>query len=89
MRIHHVAQFLLSDSQLGFLRLEFGGFSWLGFAGGPLQPWLYLQSTSAGVFGIVAGFVTHVLVSLCTRPSPQAADFLARIRQPDGQEGSR
>ena len=71
------------------LRLEFGGFSWLGFAGGPLQPWLYLQSTSAGVFGIVAGFVTHVLVSLCTRPSPQAADFLARIRQPDGQEGSR
>lgn len=65
------------------LRLEFGGFAWLGLEGAPLKPWLHLQSTSAGVFGIVAGFMTNVLVSLLTRPSPQATDFLARIRQPD------
>jgi len=68
------------------LRLEFGGYSWLGFAGGPLDPWFHLQSTSAGVFGILAGFITNVVVSLMTRPAPQAAEFLERIRRPGGRE---
>jgi len=68
------------------LRLEFGGYSWLGFADGPLNPWFHLQSTSAGVFGILAGFVTNIAVSLMTRPSPQAAEFLERIRRPGGRE---
>lgn len=63
------------------LRLEFGGFSWLGFDGARLDPWFQLQSTSAGVFGIVAGFVTHIVVSLMTKPSPQSEAFLDRIRQ--------
>ena len=63
------------------LRLEFGGFSWLGFDGARLDPWFQLQSTSAGVFGIAAGFVTHVLVSLMTKSSPQSEAFLSRIRQ--------
>ena len=63
------------------LRLEFGGFSWLGFDGARLDPWFQLLSTSAGVFGIVAGFVTHIVVSLMTKPSPQSEAFLDRIRQ--------
>ncbi|MCA1938818.1 MAG: cation acetate symporter [Dechloromonas sp.] len=67
------------------LRLEFGGYSWLGFSDGPLNPWFHLQSTSAGVFGILAGFVTNIAVSLMTRPSPQAAEFLGRIRRPGGR----
>lgn len=70
------------------LRLEFGGYSWLGFSDGPLNPWFHLQSTSAGVFGILAGFVTNIAVSLMTRPSPQAAEFLGRIRRPGGREES-
>lgn len=70
------------------LRLEFGGYSWLGFSDGPLNPWFHLQSTSAGVFGILAGFVTNIAVSLMTRPSPQAAEFLERIRRPGGREES-
>ena len=69
------------------LRLEFGGYSWLGFADGPLNPWFHLQSTSAGVFGILAGFATNIAVSLMTRPSPQAAAFLERIRRPGNREG--
>ena len=69
------------------LRLEFGGYSWLGFADGPLNPWFHLQSTSAGVFGILAGFATNIAVSLMTRPSPQAAEFLERIRRPGNREG--
>jgi len=67
------------------LRLEFGGYSWLGFDGGRLDPWFHLQSTSAGVFGIAAGFATNIAVSLLTRPSPQAAAFLERIRRPGNQ----
>jgi cation/acetate symporter len=63
------------------LRLEFGGYAWLGMEGGARDPWFHLQSTSAGVFGILAGFATNVVVSLFTRPSPQANDFLDRIRQ--------
>jgi cation/acetate symporter len=63
------------------LRLEFGGFSWLGFDGARLDPWFQLKSTSAGVFGIVAGFVTHIVVSLMTKSSPQSEAFLDRIRQ--------
>ncbi len=68
------------------LRLEFGGYSWLGFADGTLDPWFHLQSTSAGVFGIVVGFATNVAVSLMTRPTPQAAEFLERIRRPGGRD---
>lgn len=68
------------------LRLEFGGYSWLGFGDGSLDPWFHLQSTSAGVFGIVAGFLTNVVVSLLTPASPQAEAFLERIRQPGEEE---
>ncbi|MDX9943721.1 MAG: cation acetate symporter, partial [Azonexus sp.] len=68
------------------LRLEFGGFSWLGFDGARLDPWFQLQSTSAGVFGIVAGFVTHIVVSLLTKPSPNSEAFLDRIRQAGSQQ---
>lgn len=68
------------------LRLEFGGYAWLGFTDGPLDPWFHLQSTSAGVFGVVAGFVTNVVVSLMSKPSSDAGEFLSRIRHPGTPE---
>ncbi len=63
------------------LRLEFNSIPWLGLSGFNMAPWFQVQSTSAGVFGVVAGFATIVVVSLLTRPDRGAADFLARIRR--------
>ncbi len=63
------------------LRLEFGSLSWLGLEGQAMEPWFHLQSTSAGVFGVLAGFATHIVVSLMTTQSPEASHFLARIRR--------
>ena len=68
------------------LRLEFNSIPWLGLSGFNMAPWFQVQSTSAGVFGVVAGFATIVVVSLLTRQDAAAGDFLARIRriQPRG-----
>ena len=68
-------------------RMEFGGHAWLGLGEEMLGPWFDLHSTSAGVFGIVAGFVTHVVVSLLTPANPEAEDFLACVREPSEQLG--
>ena len=68
-------------------RMEFGGHAWLGLGEEMLGPWFDLHSTSAGVFGIVAGFVTHVVVSLLTTANPEAEDFLACVREPGEQLG--
>ncbi len=72
-------------------RMEFGGHAWLGLGEEMQGPWFDLHSTSAGVFGIVAGFVTHVVVSLLTRTSPEmaaeTAQFLACVRQPGERQG--
>ncbi len=62
------------------LRVEFDSIPWLGLSGFNMEPWFHVQATSAGVFGVVAGFVTIILVSLVTKPEPGAANFLARIR---------
>ncbi|MFV0372241.1 MAG: sodium:solute symporter family protein [Azonexus sp.] len=72
-------------------RMEFGGHAWLGLGEEMQGPWFDLHSTSAGVFGIVAGFVTHVVVSLLTRTSQEVAaetaQFLACVRQPGERQG--
>lgn len=72
-------------------RMEFGGHAWLGLGEEMQGPWFDLHSTSAGVFGIVAGFVTHVVVSLLTRTSQEmaaeTAQFLACVRQPGERQG--
>ncbi|WP_415034126.1 sodium:solute symporter family protein [Azonexus sp.] len=67
-------------------RMEFGGHAWLGLGEEMLGPWFDLHSTSAGVFGIVAGFATHLVVSLLTPANPETAEFLACVRQP-GERG--
>ncbi|WP_371322658.1 sodium:solute symporter family protein [Dechloromonas sp. ZY10] len=71
------------------LRLEFNSIPWLGLSGFNMAPWFQIQSTSAGVFGVVAGFATIVAVSLLTRPDAGAADFLARIRRVSASEDGR
>lgn len=62
------------------LRVEFDSIPILGVSGIQMEPWWHVQSISAGVFGVVAGFFTIVVVSLMTRPDPEALIFLERIR---------
>ncbi len=72
-------------------RSEFDSIAWLGVSGLRMEPWFRVQSTSAGVFGVAAGFVTIVVVSLFTRGSDdRARHFLDRIRhtQADGESAS-
>ena len=62
------------------LRVEFDSIPILGVSGIQMEPWWHVQSISAGVFGVVAGFFTIIVVSLMTRPDPEALIFLERIR---------
>lgn len=62
------------------LRVEFDSIPMLGISGFNMDPWFHVQSTSGGLFGVFAGFVTIVIVSLLTRPDPRAASFLKTIR---------
>jgi cation/acetate symporter len=56
----------------------------LGIAGPPLR-WLGIDPVLAGVFGVPAGLLTLVLVSLLSpRPGPAEATLVARLRQPGG-----
>jgi cation/acetate symporter len=57
----------------------------LGLAG-PAELWWDIQPVSAGLFGVAAGFVTTVAVSLVTRP-PGAAeiDLVNRLRYPSAR----
>ena len=69
------------------LRVEFDSIPWLGISGFNMAPWFHVQSTSAGLFGVLAGFLTIVVVSLFTKPDPQASSFLQGIRCSSDQEG--
>lgn len=63
------------------VRVEFEGIPWLGVTGLQMEPWFGIQSTSAGVFGVVAGFLTIILVSLATAPpTAEIQRFVERIR---------
>ncbi|MCG2577963.1 cation acetate symporter [Dechloromonas sp. XY25] len=66
------------------LRVEFDSIPWLGISGFNMEPWFHVQATSAGLFGVIAGFVTIVAVSLMTKPEPGTAEFLYRIRITNG-----
>ena len=53
-----------------------------------MEPWFHVQSTSAGVFGVAAGFVTIILVSLFTKaPEKEVEAFLDAIRRVRPREG--
>ncbi|MGE5490843.1 MAG: VC_2705 family sodium/solute symporter [Actinomycetota bacterium] len=63
------------------VRVEFDSIPWLGVSGLQMAPWFGIQSTSAGVFGVIAGFLTTVVVSLLTPPpAPETQRFVERIR---------
>ncbi len=70
----------LSLSIYYILRVEFDGIPLLGISGLQMAPWFQVQSTSGGVFGVFAGFATIIIVSLLTKPDPEAAAFLRTIR---------
>jgi len=70
-------------------RVEFDTIPWLGISGLRMEPWFHVQSTSAGVFGVAAGFVTIILVSLFTKvPDKEVGAFLDSIRRIGSREGN-
>ena len=72
----------LSLSVYYIVRVEFDSIPWLSVRGIQMEPWFQIQSTSSGVFGVLAGFVTIVVVSLFTRNSgDDARRFLDRVRR--------
>jgi len=66
------------------VRVQFDAIPWLGIYGIGMEPWLGIQSTSAGVWGVAAGFATIVVVSLCGRPpSRETQTFVESLRYPE------
>ncbi len=48
-----------------------------------MEPWFHIADVSAGIFGIPAGFLTIVLVSLLTpAPDPQTQALVEHVRYP-------
>jgi cation/acetate symporter len=65
------------------IRVEFESLPWLGLYGLGMEPWLGVQSTAAGIWGVPAGFVTIVVVSLLTpKPPDRVVDLVESIRYP-------
>jgi cation/acetate symporter len=65
------------------VRVQFDTIPWLGIYGIGMEPWLGIQSTSAGVWGVAVGFVTIIIVSLLTEPpGKDIQEFVERIRYP-------
>ncbi len=65
------------------VRVQFHDIPWLGLHGIGMEPWLEVQSTSAGVWGVPVGFVVIVVVSLLTPPPPaQTQALVERLRYP-------
>ncbi|MFZ2855109.1 MAG: sodium:solute symporter family protein, partial [Rhodocyclaceae bacterium] len=65
------------------VRVQFDTIPWLGIHGIGMEPWLGIQSTSAGVWGVAVGFLTIVMVSLLTDPpGKDIQDFVEQIRYP-------
>jgi cation/acetate symporter len=64
-------------------RVRFDSIPWLGWYGIGLDPWLGIEAAAAGVFGVPAGFVANMLVSLLTAaPSAESRQFIERLRYP-------
>lgn len=68
------------------LRTEFESLPFLGLQNIQMPLWFNIQSTSAGVFGVLAGFVTIIAVSLVTKTTTESDRFLWDIRR-DGERG--
>lgn len=65
------------------IRLEVEHFGGLGFHLSRMEPWFGIQSVAAGVWGVSAGMVTMIVVSLLTpAPPKEIQDFVENIRYP-------
>jgi cation/acetate symporter len=65
------------------LRVQFDSIAWLGLHGIGMEPWLEVQSTSAGIWGVPVGFLVIVVVSLLTPPpSRETQALIERLRYP-------
>ena len=65
------------------VRVQFDSIPWLGIHGIGMDPWFGIQSTSAGVWGVAAGLITIVVVSMLGSPPDRATqDFVEAIRYP-------
>ncbi|MBW7900340.1 MAG: VC_2705 family sodium/solute symporter [Rhodocyclaceae bacterium] len=65
------------------VRVQFHDIPWLGLHGIGMEPWLEVQSTSAGVWGVPVGFAVIIVVSLLTPPPPPPVRALVeRLRSP-------
>ena len=66
------------------IRVHFDAIPWLGIHGIGMEPWLGIQSTSAGVWGVAIGFFTIIIVSLFGEPpSEETQDFVESVRYPE------
>jgi len=67
------------------VRVQFDNIPWLGIQGIGMEPWLGIQSTAAGVWGVAAGFLTIIAVSLIgSPPSRETQEFVESVRHPEG-----
>jgi cation/acetate symporter len=65
------------------VRTEFDSLPWLGVYGIGMEPWLGIQSTAAGAWGVAIGFVVIIVVSLLTRPPPaRIGRFVDDLQRP-------
>lgn len=66
------------------VRVQFNSIPWLGIRDIGMEPWLGIESTSAGIWGVIVGFVTIFVVSLFGEPpSPETQNFVESVRSPD------
>ena len=66
-------------------RVEFDSLTWIGVSGLRMAPWFNVNSTAAGVFGVLSGFVTIIVVSLFSKQSvPDDRAFLDKLRRIGG-----
>lgn len=66
------------------LRLEVDSIAWLGIHGLRMEPWYGVQSIASGAFGVPAGFLGIVLVSLLTPPPDEELQrFVDEVREPE------
>jgi len=65
------------------VRVEFDSLPWLGIYGIGMEPWLGIQSTAAGIWGVPVGFLVIVVVSYLTPPpDPTSNRFVENLRGP-------
>lgn len=65
------------------IRTEFDAIPWLGLYGLGMEPWLGVQSTAAGIWGVPAGFATVIIGSLLTKPPPaKMCEMVDRLHYP-------